>query len=217
MTPPERLQEERQRLGQSQRAFAQLVGVSKNTQLAYETGSSPITLDYLEKAAVHGINLGYVALGIREAAAPTHIVSRRQPQKDDEVEVAQIDLRFGLGGTFMDESVVPAMRTFSRAWLRQISDSPPEQLYWAPCQGNSMEPNIGHGDIVLIDRQQVTPGFGDLYWAIAFGQLGMVKRLRPMPDGTVKILSDNPSVHPELAADGEVHIFGRVVAVVKRV
>lgn len=218
MSAAERLQEERQRLGHSQRAFAQSVGVSKNSQLAYESGSSPITLEYLERAATFGVDLAYVATGTRDGDAPALPHRRsRSGKADDEVEVGQIDLRFGLGGSFMDEPAVPTMRKFSRAWLRQISDSPPDQLYWAPCQGNSMEPFIGDGDIVLIDRQQITPGFGDLYWAIAFGELGMIKRLRPMPDGTVKILSDNPSVPVEVAADGEVHIFGRVVAVVKRV
>jgi len=51
---------------------------------------------------------------------------------------------------------------------------------------------------------------------IAYGQTSMIKRLRPMPDGSVKILSDNASVPPETAYVGEVHVFGRVVAVVKR-
>lgn len=135
----------------------------------------------------------------------------------DLVQVAQIDLRFGLGAAIMDEQPEPMMRSFSRSWLRQITKSPPDHLYWALGKGNSMEPAISDGDILLIDRTDVTPSFGDLYWAIAFGQIGMIKRLRPMPDGSVKILSDNTSVPPETAVDGELHVFGRVVAVVKKV
>ena len=80
-----------------------------------------------------------------------------------------------------------------------------------------MEPVIGDGDIILIDRSQRSPEFADLIWAIAYGQTGMIKRLRPMADGSVKILSDNPNVPPELAYDGELNVFGRVVAIVKRV
>lgn len=138
---------------------------------------------------------------------------------EDMVAVGSIDLRFGLGAALMDEEVtdrqVETMH-FPRAWLRMITTSPPSMLYWAVGQGNSMEPAIGDGDIILIDRSDVTPGFGDLYWAFAYGQTGMVKRLRPMPDGSVKILSDNQSVPPELAYDGELHIFGRVIAVVRK-
>ncbi len=137
----------------------------------------------------------------------------------DIVRIAAIDLNFGLGAAFMDQEIMePQAETlsFPRSWLRQITDSPPSQLYWTRGVGNSMEPSIGDGDVILIDRSKVGSTFGDLYWAIAYGQTGMIKRLRPMPDGSVKILSDNQSVPPEVAYDGELHIFGRVIAVVRR-
>ena len=135
------------------------------------------------------------------------------------VEVASIDLNFGLGAAFMDQEVVEYQvekMQFPGDWLRSITSSPPSQLYWTRGVGNSMEPAISDGDVILIDRSKVGSTFGDLYWAIAYGQTGMIKRLRPMPDGSVKILSDNPAVPPEVAYDGELHIFGRVVAVIKR-
>lgn len=138
----------------------------------------------------------------------------------DMVEVAAIDLNFGLGAAFMDSEIVEheaGTMSFPRDWLRSITRSPPENLYWAKGLGNSMEPTIRDGDVILIDRSATGSTFGDLYWAIAYGQTGMIKRLRPMPDGSVKILSDNPDVPPELAHDGELHIFGRVVAVVRTI
>lgn len=116
----------------------------------------------------------------------------------------------------MDDHADPVMRAFPRDWLRMITTSPPSQLYWAVGQGNSMEPAIGDGDIILIDRSQDTVRFADLCWAISYGQIGMIKRLRPMPDGGVKIMSDNPSVPPEIAYDGELSVYGRVIAVVRR-
>jgi len=45
----------------------------------------------------------------------------------------------------------------------------------------------------------------------------MIKRLRPMPDGTVRIMSDNPQVSDEIATDGDLTIIGRVVAIVRSV
>lgn len=138
----------------------------------------------------------------------------------DMVPIAAIDLNFGLGSAFMDSEIVEhAADTmlFPRDWLRSITSSSPDRLYWARGVGNSMEPTIGDGDVILIDRSASGSTFGDLYWAIAFGQTGMIKRLRPMPDGSVKILSDNPNVPPEVAHDGELHVFGRVIAVVRRI
>jgi Peptidase S24-like len=140
-------------------------------------------------------------------------------RRADMVSVAGIDLNFGLGSAIMDEEIVEHQAEpllFPAAWLRQITTTAPEHLYWTSGLGNSMEPAIGDGDVILIDRSKVGSAFGDLYWAIAYGQTGMIKRLRPMPDGSVKILSDNPSVPPELAYDGELNVFGRVVAVVRK-
>lgn len=140
-----------------------------------------------------------------------------EPERNpDMVEIAEIDPHFGMGSVFMDEHAVPNLRSFSRSWIRQFTDAPPDELYWAKPRGNSMAPTINDGEPVLIDRRQQTPRDADLIWAFAWGDIGAIKRLRPMPDGSIKILSDNPAVPPDVAYDGEVHIFGRVVAVVKR-
>jgi len=136
--------------------------------------------------------------------------------RSDLAEVAEIDLRYGMGGTYLEENPELEPRTFSRAWLRNFTDSPPEELFWARGQGNSMEPTISEGAVVLIDRRQNSPRMADLIWAFAFGEVGMIKRLRPMPDGSVKILSDNQAVPLETAHDDELHIIGRVVAVVRK-
>ena len=79
-----------------------------------------------------------------------------------------------------------------------------------------MEPTIRSGELIVIDRSQDNLRFGDGIWAVAWGDIGMIKRLRPLPDGTVEIHSDNPQVRPGLASDGELHIIGRVIAVVRR-
>ena len=134
----------------------------------------------------------------------------------DLVDLDEIDLRFGLGGTYLDSPVTAEKRQFSRAWLRHFTHASPEHLFWSLGDGDSMEPTIRSGELILIDRSQDTPRFGDGIWAVAFGEIGMVKRLRPLPDGSVEIHSDNPIVRPALASDGELHVIGRVVAVVRK-
>lgn len=134
------------------------------------------------------------------------------------VQVYQIDLSFGLGAAIMDTEIFEhqaAKLEFPRSWLRMITTSAPSLLCWARCKGNSMYPTIGDNDVVLIDRGQRSLLDSDLIWAGSYGSAGIVKRLRPMPDGGVKIMSDNPSVDPETAYDGELHIFGRVIAVIR--
>jgi len=134
----------------------------------------------------------------------------------DLVVIQQIDASYGMGSAIMDEHASPEIRTFSRTWLRQFTDAHPNQLLWARGRGDSMAPTILDGEPVLIDRSQQTPRDADLIWAFSWGEIGAIKRLRPMPDGSVKILSDNPAVPPDTAYDGEVNVFGRVIAVVRR-
>jgi hypothetical protein len=136
--------------------------------------------------------------------------------ESDTVELEQIDLRYGMGGTFADGPVEVERRPFSREWLRSITTTAPRHLFWAIGDGDSMEPTIRSGEIILIDRSQDTPRMDDGIWAVTHGEIGMIKRLRHLPDGTVELHSDNQFVRPQTAVDGELHIIGRVIAVVRR-
>ena len=220
------------RVGISQSAIHKLVsghgqGSKYIHRIAEELGTTPgyltrdsNVLEPPEGTVAYQNHLKFIAAENTASVAGHRLLGDKRQRRgaaDDTVEVAEIDPRFGLGGAFMDEHAVPEMRTFSRAWLRQITKSPPDQLYWARGRGDSMEPTIGDGEIVLIDRTQQSIRDADLVWAFAWGDVGAIKRLRPMPDGSVRILSDNPAVPPDVAHDGELHIFGRVVAVVRRV
>jgi transcriptional regulator with XRE-family HTH domain len=141
---------------------------------------------------------------------------RHEGGNDDTVQLDQIDLRYGLGGTYADGHVEVERRPFSREWLRSITSTPPRHLFWAIGDGDSMEPTIRSGEVILIDRSQDTPRLDDGIWAVVHGEIGMIKRLRHLPGGSVELHSDNQYVRPQTAVDGELHIVGRVIAVVRR-
>lgn len=62
-----RLKLERQRLDFSQAQFAAFGGVSKTTQIAYESGAHVPTLSYLMDVAGRGVDATYILTGKREA------------------------------------------------------------------------------------------------------------------------------------------------------
>lgn len=134
----------------------------------------------------------------------------------DLVEIDQVDLRYGMGGAYVEGHVPVEKRQFSRAWLRQFTSVAPEHLAWTKGDGDSMEPTIRSDEVVLVDRSKTTPGMDDKIWVCAVGEVGMIKRLRAMPSGVVEIHSDNPHVPMATAVDGELHVIGRVIAVVRR-
>lgn len=149
------------------------------------------------------------------AAAPPKQPVVPTGDNDDEVEIASLDMAYGMGGTFLDHdgAIEVEKLKFSRKWVERFTHAPAQFLFVAEGKGDSMAPTINDCEMVLVDRSDRIPKDGDLIWAIAFGGVGMFKRLRPMPDGTMKIMSDNPNVSDERATDGELFIVGRVITV----
>ena len=212
---PDRLRSERSRIGLNQADFGKLAGVSKNTQMAYEAGSSPITLEYLARLA-NDIDVFFVTSGqrIEDTEAYQNIASN--PASHDDVEISEIDLKYGMGATYLDNPITSEKRRFSRGWLRNFTRAAPEQLFWAVGDGDSMEPTIRSGEIILIDGSQTTPRMAEGIWAVALGEFGMVKRIHYAGDGQIQLLSDNSLIPPTNVAEDELHVIGRVVAVVRR-
>ncbi|WP_454599101.1 XRE family transcriptional regulator [Qipengyuania sp. SM2507] len=132
------------------------------------------------------------------------------PPRADMVQVAMLDLAYGMGETFLEDHPDVRQEEFPLAFIRHFTKSRVTDLMIAEGVGDSMAPTIGPNDLVLIDRAAVNLNIDDRIWACAIGQMGMIKRLRGSGDG-VTILSDNPNVPDNHAADGELHIIGRVV------
>lgn len=81
-------------------------------------------------------------------------------------------------------------------------------------KGNSMEPKISDGDIVIV-RQQEDAESGDIVIACVNGDEATCKRLRKYKDG-IELISNNPSYDPMFFSNQEiaerpVTILGRVV------
>lgn len=132
------------------------------------------------------------------------------------VAVRELDLALGMGATYLDAPVTERVRYFPREWLRQFTKAAPEQLAWVQGVGDSMAPTLLDSDTLLLDLSKKALSMSDQIWALAYCGLGMVKRLRPTPDGGLRLLSDNPAVPEETSHDGEVQLIGRVVAFTRK-
>lgn len=134
----------------------------------------------------------------------------------DQAEVRVLDLALGFGANYFDVPVKEERQSFSRAWLRSYTRADPDQVVIAHGVGDSMAPTLLDSDLLIIDTSQQTLNIADKIWAIAYGEVGGVKRLRPLPGGGVQMIADNPQVPDAVAYDGELHILGRVVGVVRK-
>lgn len=138
-------------------------------------------------------------------------------RQTDTVQIREIDLTLGFGSSYLDVPVTETVREYSREWVRQYTRADPDQLLFAQGVGDSMQPTLQDSDLLLIDCSQKSLSIADKLWAITYAGCGMVKRLRPVPGEGVAIMSDNPNVPDTIAYDGEMHLLGRVVAIVRKV
>lgn len=209
--------------GISQSELARLVGISQTSIWKLTQPGSQGSKHTHKIAAILGTTSEYLMDETDDPSSPPPGGHKgpglAQPQeKQDVVELQQFDLAYGLGSTFIhDVPVTGVARSFSRAWLRQFTDSPISNLFWANGIGDSMMPTIQDADDVLVDTAQRTPLIWDKIWALEMGGMGMIKRLRPTKDGTgMRLLSDGGQPE-EVAYDGELNVIGRVVAIARKV
>ena len=134
--------------------------------------------------------------------------------RDELVYVRQVDIRYAMGaGANIDEYPAAKLVPFNLGFLRLLTSAPVERLFLASGIGNSMEPTLLKGDLVLIDTTETRSNFGDLIWAFEYAGSGYIKRLRRVRrDGEdrIEILSDNPAIPSEIADPADIHIIGKV-------
>lgn len=157
----------------------------------------------------------YVQRAIEDAASQAQgsAVVTHAPELDDlhNVSVPHLSLSYSMGGgVLVEEPVVLGHFSVPREWVRGRIAGRIEDVAFIMGEGDSMFPTIKDGDMLMIDRAQRAVRQQDQIWAIAMHDVGMVKRLRRTRDG-YEIHSDNPSIPPDRAHDGEMTIVGRVI------
>lgn len=137
--------------------------------------------------------------------------------KYDLAMIPELELGYSMGGgAIFDQYEQRGIIPFQREWLRGLMRGSLADLFVARGEGDSMQPTLLDGDIVLIDTAQRDIRQQDRIWAISYGDLGMIKRVRRLPGGSYQLMSDNPAVSPVHCVDDEMHVVGRVIWIGRR-
>lgn len=81
-------------------------------------------------------------------------------------------------------------------WEEMPSYKTKDDVYFGlKIQGNSMEPGIADGDIIICKKQDDAED-GQIIVAVIDGNDGVCKRLKKYDDGKIALMSDNPSYPP---------------------
>lgn len=239
----ERLREERERLGLSQVAFAALLGLGKHAQINYEADRRSPDSNYLSAAAKQGVDIYYVLTGRRTNLGPIYAVSAsidkkygpifEMARKAAAIEAA-VDATFGPqyipipvydaflaagNGHLNDTDAVTSSLAFRKDWLNDMGLSRDSAVI-TTASGDSMEPTIHNGDMLLIDLDRTSVPArareaGDTrpsgIYAVLDDGAARVKRVELAAPGTFALLSDNPAFLVEFRPSESMSIIGRVV------
>lgn len=118
----------------------------------------------------------------------------------------------GRNGVLSDTAVIERV-LFSEAWVRRVLRRNPGNLALLEAFGDSMEPTIADGDVIMIDVVVDDLVSGRIYVVDLSGEL-LVKRIQRRVNGSLLVLSDNPRYPPEEVSAADAHhlrLVGEVV------
>lgn len=200
------------RENQSRDEFSATVGVSRNTLMRYERGERRPDADFLRRVCEHyPVDPAWLLLGQAEADHPIPAVE--DPFSEDFALVPLYSVEVSAGhGAAIDQERPAARLAFRRDWLKEIGLQE-NKIATVTASGDSMEPTIHDGDVLLLDTTQ-RQVIKDAIYVVRQDRLLYVKRLQRLYDGSIRIGSDNPAYTHEIVPKRDLpflEIIGRVV------
>lgn len=122
------------------------------------------------------------------------------------------------GGAIVHSEQVVDYLSFRADWVRSTLGVSVRDLVLISVIGDSMEPSLSEGDVVLLDMTTTSVLDGSIYALQLNGGL-LVKRIQRMLDGSLVVKSDNARYDTETVSEDKadrLKIIGRVVWVGRR-
>ncbi len=128
------------------------------------------------------------------------------------VPVPRYDVRASAGpGALNDDENIADYLAFREDWIRKDLGTSPDEVLCLNAIGDSMEPTIRSGDVILIDRA-IKRIADEAIYVVAIGEALLLKRVQPLVGG-VELRSDNPLYKPDTLTRAEadnLRVYGRV-------
>lgn len=146
---------------------------------------------------------------------PEYVASRQNPQSDRATFIPiprhAVEASAEQGAPVQDEEG-SGHYAFTRKFLKRRGLTP-KRLSVITAKGDSMEPDLHDGDLILLARADAEPADGKIH-AVRFDSDLFVKRIQRPPGYGLMLISSNPGYQPitvDAAALGAIRIIGHVV------
>lgn len=211
----EKIRELRESRGLSRKAFGDQVGISEAKVQALEIGKQRVDHEALYNIADRlSVDANWL-LGLGQPTtsggddAPDEVAAQFVP-----VPRYSVSAQAGNGGSFAGDYLDVTYYAFNVEWIKRRGLDR-HMLNVIEVRGDSMEPKLAAGDLILIDRAQSSPSDGSTY-VIRLGDELVVKSIQRLGRDKIALISANTFYPPrEVDLPGNVadfQIIGRVVA-----
>lgn len=228
----DRLKEVRASFTLNQKEFASISGVGFSTYQKYEMGLSLPGAEAMAGFAKIKINTNWLLTGhgpMMQDEENAPFSGRYSLSGESAAYMAQeappcaphgfvlvprydVAASMGNGAVIHSEQVVDHL-AFREEWVRTELGANPKNLLLISAIGDSMEPDLRAGDLLLVDRSYTTVNHDAVYAFSTNGEL-RVKRMQLKIDGTLVVRSANAQYEPEYLTPQQaehLRIVGRVV------
>lgn len=191
-----RLREARKAKGLTQVEVSRIIGISQNGYSDWETGKNRVDARSLGRLAeLYGVTVNYL-LGIDENDAPAKGV------------------RIPVLGSVAAGIPIEAIQDIVDYEEIDADMAAAGEYFGLKIKGNSMEPRIREGDVVIVRRQEEAET-GDTVVVLVNGDSATVKRIKIEPNG-IALIPNNPAYDTRFYSAAEVEllpvrIIGKVV------
>lgn len=205
--------------------LGQILGVNKNTIQAYSKGKGDLKGVALAGIVKHfGINgewlisgRGEPFPGAREKYPEVCGVEESNQERTDNnitgefVLIRHVNGNISAGGGLIPDNSVDIQCAFRREWIKRRGSNP-DNMSLIKVSGDSMEPTLLSGDLVLVDHSRTNVSVPGGIYAISIDHEIMIKRIQVLfHEGKLKIISDNRNYEPMDIEAEKVRINGKVI------
>ena len=210
---------------ENQNQFAAKLGIPQTTLSRYERDASAPDIDFLVKLSdmfdvcIEWLVTGRGVIHTSDSLSLDKFTELRQrtdriiAKRDDIIMIPMVEAVLSAGGgSFETSSITGRDYAFRRDFIERKGN--PDDMVLMRVSGDSMEPDVLNGDVVLIDqgKTRIVPG---LMFAVGFEESIYLKRIDNLP-GKVVLKSANPAYPPlELDVRGDLaeqfRVIGRVL------
>lgn len=203
----DRIRELRSEMQQSE--LADKLGIHKNTMANYERGDR-----------FPDVNILLKLLEVFPDTSPAWLLTgegskiKSEPAQEGFVMFPRYEIEAGAGpGRSVQSEQIVDFVSFKEEWVQNFLRVPRKDLALLSVKGDSMNPTLNDGDMILVDLRSERIEDSAIY-VLEFEDALLVKRIQRKLDGSVVIKSDNQLYESEILQKDRAEalkIVGRVV------